>query len=130
MSVTKNILPQSPSGYQVWTSANCSDNDILGVYETLGQRSARSVAVTASGADVIVRFNVVREVYKEHGQDHNSWMPYSHKPSPLKVAEFEDDQVPNIVVAAGTTRTWQQVDLTVKDIKVVSGSTNVQIEVT
>ena len=129
MAVTKNILPVS--GYQVWTSANASNGDILGVYESLGQRGAKSVVVEASGADVTVRFNVAKQVYKEHGPDHNAWIPDGgHKASPLIVSEYEDAFVADIVVAAGTSKEWLSRDITVGDIKVVAGAANARITVT
>ena len=129
MAVTKNILPVA--GYQVWTSAKASDGDVLGVYESLGQRGAKSVTVAASGADVTVRFNVVKQITKDHGADHNPWFLHGiHKSSPLVVSEYEDAAAHDVVVAADTSLVLSAQDLTVSDIKVVAGIANARITAT
>ena len=138
MAVTKNILPVRE--YQVWTSANSTAGDILGVTESLGGRVADSVTLESSGGDSTVRFNVVRQTYREHGATwsgvpdsagrtyadstmHNAWTVAGIlRPSPVLVSEFEDTGMPNIVVQNGTSQTWTLSELGVKDIKLVTPS--------
>lgn len=121
MSVTKNILPVA--NYQVWTSANSAEGDILGVFESLGNRGAKSVTIESVGGASKVRFNVVKQIYKEHGPDHNPWFLHGiHKPSPLVVSEYEDTTAGDIVVGDGVSRTFMAKEITVSDVKIVNAS--------
>jgi len=144
MAVTKNIL--QVRDYQVWTSANMVDGDILGVYESLGRRCADTVTLESAGGASRVRFNVARTTYREqgavysgtyHGNSPNG--PWSQalfhnvhnnfaglgaggSRSPELVYEHEDDQQPDIIVANGTTQTWTRTEIAVNDIKIVNAS--------
>jgi hypothetical protein len=120
MAVTKNVLPVA--NYQVWTSANSSEGDILGVYESLGGRGAKSVTLESVGGASRVRFNVVRQVYKEHGPMHNSWLGPVPGHSPLLMGEHEDTLAGDVVVGDGALRTIPASELAVRDIKIVNAS--------
>ena len=136
--VTKNIL--SVREYQVWTSANMSKGDVLGVYESLGNRVADTVTLESNSGDSTIRFNVVKPIYRNHGSlfsgvadsagrtyadstVHNAWTVAGVlRPSPLKVTELEDTGMANIVVQNGTAQTWTAAEIGIRDIKVVLAS--------
>ena len=135
MAVTKNILPVRE--YQVWTSANMTTGDVLGVTESLGGRVADTVTLESSSGDSTVRFNVVRQIYRNHGSTwsgvpdsagrtyadstvHNAWTVAGVlRPSPVMVSEFEDTAMPNVVIQNGTSQTWSTSELGVRDIRIV-----------
>jgi hypothetical protein len=138
MAVTKNILPVRE--YQVWTSANMTAGDILGVSESLGGRVADTVTLESSSGDSTVRFNVVKQIYRNHGSTwsgvadsagrtyadstvHNAWTVAGVlRSSPVLVSEFEDTAMQNDVIQNGTSQTWTAAELGVKDIKLVTPS--------
>jgi len=119
MAVTKNILPIAD--YQVWTSANCAEGDILGIYESLGGRGAKSVRIESTGGISTVRFNVVKQIYKEHDALHNPVFAPAPNPSPLLVAEIEE-AAPDVVVGSNSYLEWSASELSVRDVKVVTSS--------
>lgn len=132
-TVTKNVL--TPRSYQVWTSANMTDGDVLGVYESLGGRNADSVTLESLGGASEVKFNVVVDVYREHGQltadpivgtgVHNQWVGAGagiYGTSPYKVTEIEDTSMPSVIVSNGTSQTWTSAEIVIRDIKLVTQS--------
>ena len=137
MAVTKNILPVRE--YQVWTSANMSEGDVLGVYESLGGRVADTITLETYGGASTVRFNVVRQVYREQGTTWsgvtdsagrtyaggtvlNPWCVGALRSSPIMASEFEDTGMPDVLVQNNTSQTWTLDELAVRDIRVVHAS--------
>ena len=133
--ISKNILPYGE--YQIWTSANMQVGDILGVYETLGGAPAETVTLESPDGDSAVKFNVVRQVYREVGQVYcdniagtginNNWagqgagVPASSdaSSSPWLVGEIEETYMPRIIIKQGTAQTWSATEFEVIDIKIV-----------
>ena len=128
--LTKNTLPVND--YQIWTSGNMSEGDILDVYGSLGGRIADSVTFETSSGNSIVQLNVATEVYAEHGYHsqvsgvvHNPWVGRgagATRSSPYLVKEIEKTWVPQVLVETGTAQSWTRSEIGVRDIKIVTDS--------
>lgn len=128
--LTKNTLPVRE--YQVWTSANMSDGDILDVYGSLGGRIADTVTMESNLGPSTVRLNVSNKVFGRQGgvstvsgQLHNAWVDSSIaalRNAPILIKEVEDTGMPNILIENGTTQTWKSSEIGVRDIKIVNAS--------
>ena len=127
--LTKNIKPVRD--YQVWTTADMTNGDILGVSESLGHRVANSVTLESNGGASTVKFNVATEVYARHavgtvsGVLHNTFVGLGNgalRSSPHLVGEVEDTTQPSIVIDNGTSQTWLDSEIGIRDIKIVLNS--------
>lgn len=134
--VTKKLKPRAP--YQQWTPSGISNptgmstGDILGVYESLGNRAAKSVLVEAIGGDAVIRFNVSHDVYQTYSETHQSWVGLgmgSNRSSPLILDTIEVPQ-PDIHISVGASITWTIDDMAINDIKIVDMPSGLRITVT
>lgn len=136
MPVTKKLKPVAP--YQQWTPSGLSNptgfsnGDILGVYESLGNRCAKSVLVEAIGGDAFIRFNVCQEIHGVYGEMHESWVGLgmgSNRRAPLLLDTVELDR-PTIQITVGTSISWTIDDMAINDIKIVSMPSGLRITCT
>lgn len=118
--------------YQEWTNSGLNYGDIIGVSDSLGGRPAQSVTIQSAGGDTTLRFNVVKQIYKEHGPLHNSWVNLGmggSRSSPLLVGEIEET-TPTITISAGSIQFWSQQEIRINDIKLLMIPSGLRITVT
>lgn len=137
MPVTKKLKPVYT--YQQWIPSGISEplgiraGDIIGVKESLGNRSARSITVEAIGGDAVIRFNVCTEIHAAYGEMHESWVGLgqgtARGPSPLLLDTIEESR-PDIHLTTGTTTKWTINDIGIDDIKIVSCGSGIRITAT
>jgi hypothetical protein len=136
MSVTKRTKPVAD--YQVWTASGAgnptgvSNGDVLDVYSSLGNRESNSVTIESIGGEAVLRFNVVKKIYKQHGFDHNSWINTGqglHRSSPYLVAEIEETK-PDITITANSVQVWNSDEIRVRDIRLVTVPSGLRLTVT
>jgi len=125
MSLTKNTKDKAQ--YQQWVPAELTNDDILGITESLGH-PASHVTIESIGGSSIIRFNVGRKIFKSQEAAGNNWIPDAafHR-SPIEADEIEDISVPNIIIESGNSQTWTE--FPVDDIKIISKSTGLKITV-
>ncbi len=105
-----------PQTSQEWTAAELNPNDIIGVYESLGNRNARSVTVVSKGGPTIIRFNVIDQIFPSQG-DVNSWIPFAGSfKTPYLLHEVVQVRTDHFIDAGAT---WQEEGLSVKDIQII-----------
>jgi hypothetical protein len=127
--LTKNI--KRVSQYHQWSASEMSNGDILGVWESLGNREAHTVTVESLGGASTIRLNVSKKIYKEWGEA-DQWAGMGQglpRPIPRLVTEIEEMK-DDIVIEDASTQTWTADEIRVKDIKIVSKSTGLKITVT
>lgn len=118
--------------YQQWQAGDITNGDILDVFGSLGNRPADSVTIESIGGQTTLRFNVAKDVYKEHDHLHNSWVGHgfgSTRSSPRIMDEIEETK-PNIVIEADQIQTWDIKEIVVRDIKIITKSSGLKITVT
>jgi len=95
--------------------------DVLGVEESLGHQ-ARFISIEAIGGDVIIRFNTVQKMFKNHealgnkpflGRDAAFWT------SAVLAGEVEIAK-PDITIKNGEAQNWRDGEIAVQDIKIVA----------
>lgn len=128
--LSKNIKPVAE--YQQWSAADMSNGDILGVFESLGNREAHSVTIESLGGASTVQFNTTTKIHKPIGKFHNSWIGLgqgSNRSSGVLLDEIQEEK-PDVVIEENSTHTWLAMEICVKDILIVTKSTGLKITVT
>lgn len=128
--LSKNIKPIAE--YQQWSASDVSNGDILGVFESLGNREAHSVTVESIGGASTIRFNVSKKIHRPHSQLHESWVGLGQggtRRSGVLVDEIKETK-PDIVIEANSTQTWLAMEICVHDIEIVTKSAGLKITVT
>ena len=113
---------------QNFTQADGAVNgDILKVEESLGKMAKHIVIeVPSGGGSMTVRFNVIRTIYPDRTkEEYDCLYPEMYKNLALG-HEVEDTTGALVTIGAGETFELDN-DLPVKDIKIVSASTNFDI---
>ena len=139
MAVSKNIL--SRNEYLVWDNSNMVTGDILGVYESLGNREANSVTITASGSDVSIKFNVAEKVYQTHesvsgvnnifGNAGLLGADAAFFTSPVPVDELDNSATtPALTIFNGETHQYTKAEMGIRDIKIETLAPSTRIIVT
>lgn len=139
----KKIKPVNQ--YQVWVVSGHShadgflDDDILGVYESLGNRGASEVIIENNtiGSGVgsgyaRVRLNVSKKIYQPYNQFHNNWLGVGQGlgvTSAVLVAEIEECR-PDLDIYNGTSVVINRTEIAVNDIKIVTATSGLRIIVT
>lgn len=130
-TITKNILPTAE--YHCWTASGLVSGDILGVYESLGNRPAHSVTLdnTGGGGDSVVKFNVVKKVYAQYSSSDQAFGMGQGllRPKPVLVREVKETK-DNITISADSIQTWDKSELEVVDIELVTIASGLKIIVT
>lgn len=124
--VTRNLKPTN--SYQQWAAADLTVGDVLGIYESLGNRSARSITIESLGGISIVRFNVIKKLFKNQESVGNSYMSEAAAiKSAVLVGEVIEEQ-PNITMEAGGIYMWKN-EIAVNDIQIIVKSSGLRITV-
>ena len=130
-TVTKNILPVAD--YHCWTASGLVSGNILGVYESLGNRPAHSVTIdnTGGGGDSVVQFNVVKKVYGQYSSSDQAFGMGQGllRPRPVLIREVEQT-MDNITISADSIQTWDKSELEVVDIKMITIASGLKLIVT
>jgi hypothetical protein len=107
--------------------------DILGVYESLGNRSAHSITLdnTGGGGDSSVQFNVVKKIYAQYSSSDQAFGMGQGllRPKPVLVKEIEQTR-DSITISADSIQTWDRSELEVVDIKLITIASGLKIIVT
>jgi hypothetical protein len=129
--ITRNLKPVAT--YHQWLPGDITQGDVLGVFESLGNRAARSVTIESIGGESQIRFNVIEKVFKAYNQHHQPWIGLGQglgkKSSPLLLREnkIETDL---IVIPSDTAQEWLLKEIQIRDIEVVLKSSGLRITVT
>lgn len=137
MAVTK--LTKPPRNYHTWNQTEVTaSGQIIGVYESLGNRPASSVTIITSGIDAVVKFNVCQKVYQSHatvsGTDNrrsNAALigpdaPFYVCPQMIDEVDMADSLDP-IYITGGTTQQWNRTELAISDIKFLQIATSMTV---
>ena len=127
--LTKNTKPVNE--YQVWIASDITNGDILGIYESLGNRLARTVTIESLGGGTTIRFNVSEKIYSTQAGN-NDWVPYAgFYKRPYLINEIEHTWKPEIEIAANDIQTWSLDDeMEIRDIKIITKAPSLRITVT
>lgn len=108
------------SDYQEWDQTELNVGDIIDVETSLG-KAARYITIESTGDDSVVRFNVVQKIFHTQGSLGNAKQlgptAYALQSGSL-VGEVELPK-PDIVVEIGSSQSWRDGEIAVKDIKIV-----------
>jgi len=115
--------------YLVWDNTNTSNGDILGVYESLGNRTPNSVTITSSGSDTHIKLNVAEKIYQSHAEvsgvqglraNASFFGPdAAFHTSPYRIDEIDNsDTTPTLTIYAGETHIYSSTEVGIMDIKI------------
>ena len=126
-TLTKNI--KFANSYQQWNPGEWAEGDILGIYESLGNRAANKVVVESIGGESTIRLNVSENVYRQAGTMYEDWVGLGqggNRPLPLLVAEVEVPR-PDIHIESGATFSLSLGNIAIKDLKIVSAASGLRV---
>ena len=130
MATTITKVTKPVADYHCWTASGLNTGDILGLYESLGNRSPHSVTIdcTGGGGDSSVKFNVVKKIYAQYSEtDQTFGMGQGLlRPRPILVREIKENK-DSITISADSIQTWSRSELEINDIELLTIASGIKI---